>query len=601
MPTLPSQSGAPVLWRATEPDRTTVARLSGELGCDPLVARMLARRGLEDLAAARDFLEPSVDDLLDPFGLADMERAAARVSAAVADRQPVLVYGDADVDGLAGTALLSHFLRFLGAEPTVYVPNRAYEGYSFTDTGVDEILARGAKVVISVDNGVSSVDAIARLQAAGVDVIVTDHHLPPDVLPPAHAVVNPRRVDCGYPFKGLAGVGVAFKLACAVASRLGEGKRRSPEMSRFLGEAMGWVALGTVSDMMPLRGENRILVKRGLRAIPLSSHAGLRALCEVAGVDERDFGAEDIAFRIAPRLNAATRLGRHDISLELVTADDPARAQSLAQQLDTLNRQRQAQDRAMFEGLEPVLAAGDPDDLVVLRDDGWNTGLLGLVASRIVQQVGRPAVLVSGLQGDPAKGSMRSVDGFNAHEALAACSEHIVQHGGHAKAAGFMVELSRFDALAGALRERWAEHRRRGWKPPPIDYEGELPLASLTLKLMDDLGRLAPFGEQNPAPVLGARHVTVLEARRMGGDGRHLTLQLGQGPEQRRAVSFGSGDLADRLRPGQLVDVLFVPKVNRFRGRASVELELVDLRESRPAGRDAAASSRSQDAGGAGA
>jgi single-stranded-DNA-specific exonuclease len=561
------------------PDPAVVDGLQRALDLEPLVAAVLANRGVGDPDEGARFLEPSVDDLLDPFGMADMDKAAERIARAVKDGEPILVYGDYDVDGLTSTALMVQFLRYLGARPHVYVPNRSTEGYSFTEGGVASILASGAHVVVSVDNGIASIAPVDELSRAGVDVIITDHHLPSAELPPAYAIVNPRRPDCTYPFKGLAGVGVAFKVACAVANRLGEGKRRSPEMMRFLGEAMAWVALGTVADMVPLQGENRILAARGLRAIPRSTSPGLAALCGVAGVRKPGFSEQDVAFKLAPRLNAAGRLGRSDLSLALLVATDEAEAAALARQLDALNVKRREVEREIFLTVQERLAGLPEDEPIVLHDDAWNTGLLGLVAGRVAQQTGRPAALISGMHGDPAKGSCRTVAGFDVHAALQACTEHLVSHGGHAAAAGFTIARREIEAFRARFAEAWRQHRARSDGAAPLEYDAELPLAALTPRLMGQLERLAPFGQGNARPVLGASDVEVHEARRMG-DGSHLQMQVGQGPAVLRAVAFGRGDLADALPAGTRADLLVMPRRNAFRGRVQTELEVVDLRPS---------------------
>jgi single-stranded-DNA-specific exonuclease len=558
-----------------------VESLRRGLDLEPLVATILANRGVSDPGEGARYLDPSVDDLLDPFGMADMERAAERIARAVAEDEPILVYGDYDVDGLTSTALMVQFLRYLGARPHVYVPNRSTEGYSFTAGGVASILASGAKVVVSVDNGIASIAPVHELSRAGVDVIITDHHLPSEELPPAYAVVNPRRADCTYAFKGLAGVGVAFKVACAVANRLSEGKRRSPEMARFLGEAMAWVALGTVADMVPLQGENRVLAARGLRAIPLSTSPGLAALCGVAGVRKGSFSEQDVAFKLAPRLNAAGRLGRSDLSLALLVSTDESEAAALARQLDALNVQRREVDRAIYLTVQDRLSDVPEDEPVVLHDDAWNTGLLGLVAGRIAQQTGKPAALISGMHGDPAKGSCRSIPGFDVHAALAACNRHLLAHGGHAAAAGFTIERRNIPAFRESFIRVWREHREHNTAALPVDYDAELPLAALTPRLMSQLERLAPFGQGNPRPVLGTSGVTVREARRMG-DGSHLQMQVGQGEAVLRAVAFGQGHLVEALPSGTRADLLVCPKRNAFRGKAQTELEVVDIR---PAGR----------------
>ncbi|MBM3986234.1 MAG: single-stranded-DNA-specific exonuclease RecJ, partial [Planctomycetes bacterium] len=487
---MPSAVPAPSRpWVCRSPEPALIRHLAQELQVEHLVASALANRGVTSPDEGRDFLDPKVEHLHDPFLLADMERAAERLARAIRERESIVVYGDYDVDGLTSTALMVQFLRYLGAQPAVYVPNRATEGYSFTTGGVAHCLSAAARVVVSVDNGIASNEPVAELAAAGVDVIITDHHLPGAELPPAFAIVNPRRADCDYPYKGLAGVGVAFKLACAVANRLTEGKRRSPEVARFLGEAMAWVALGTVADMMPLTGENRVLAARGLPAIPRSTSPGLAALCRVAGVTAEEFSAEDVAFKLAPRINAAGRLGRADIPLALLIAPDEASARPLAEELDRLNRKRREADRDMLVQAQALLARQPSDGPIVLHQDDWPSGLLGLVAGRLVQQTGRPAVLISGRTAEESKGSGRSGEGFDLHAALQACREHLLSWGGHARAAGFSIRPAAVPAFCEALRAAWQAQVGPGRPVAPLEYDGELPLAAVTQRLVSQLER----------------------------------------------------------------------------------------------------------------
>lgn len=568
-------------WVAQIADDGRARALAHELDLPPLLGGLLINRGHDTADKARAFLEPSVDDLREPQDLAGMDAAADRLCHAVLEGETILIHGDADVDGLSGTALLVQFLRSMGSQPKVYVPNRAYDGYSFGEAGLTRIAEVGARVVISVDNGITSNEPIARLQDDGVDVLLTDHHLPGDTLPPAHAVVNPHRADCTYGFKGLSGVGVAFKLCCATATRLGAAGRNGKVLAAVLGEILAWVSMGTVSDVMPLRDENRVLVARGLRALRLNTTPGLRALCAVCGMGAKhEYRTEDIAFQIAPRLNAASRMGQSDLSVELLTTTDPKRAATLAGQLDTLNRERRAAERVVLEEILPKVDALDEQAPAVLFSDSWTTGLLGLVAGRIARRRGRPAVLVSSANGSPAKGSVRSVVGFDAHAALNACDEYLVGHGGHAMAAGFSIEPDAMEPFAERFRELWAAHVAGGLPAPPHEYEGELPLAAVTAELVRAVERLEPFGEGNQRPILGLRDVSVSGARDMGGGGQHLQLVLSQGDKALRAVAFDKGELAPQLHDGARIDVLFHPKINRFRGRSRVELEIVDLRPS---------------------
>ena len=553
----------------------------------PLLSAILAHRGAVDGPSAEAFLSPSVDELLDPFGLIDMDVAAERTTRALVDNETILIYGDADVDGLSATALLCQFFGSVGKRPEVYVPNRAFDGYSINDAGIAAIEAAGATLVISVDNGTSAIEPVATLQAKGIDVIITDHHLPGEQLPPAVAVVNPCRTDCTYGFQPLAGVGVAFKLACGVAAKLRERGRNGERMAKVLGEVMAWVSMGTVSDIMPLQGENRVLVSRGLRALPRTSSPGLRALCKVSRIGPgADCRAEDIAFRLAPRLNAASRMGRSDLSVALVTGTDENICNQLAKELDELNKQRQSAERELLTKVDAQLQGHDFNEAIVICGDDWNAGLLGLVAGRLSRRYGVPAVLASWGNGDPGKGSCRSVPGFDVHHALVEGQEHLAQFGGHAMAAGFSVAQQSFPAFAEIFQEGWRKHLAAGTPRAPLEYEGELPLVAINQALVRQIDRLEPFGEANRRPVIATPRVQLIEVRRMGGDGTHLAMQISQGPVTMRVVAFGRGELADELTPGLTLDLIHRPKINNFRGDSRVELELVDLRLS-DAGRGA--------------
>lgn len=566
-------------WRPLVAESSVVRSLSRALAIEPLLATILVNRGLRDEAAAQAYLKPSVDQLHDPCLLPDMERAAARLAQALAAKEPILIYGDADVDGLAGTALLVDMLDALGSRPQVFVPNRAYDGYSFTERGVQHVLASGARVVVSVDNGTTAVEPIRALQRAGVDVIVTDHHLPSGELPPALALVNPRRADSRYPFAGLSGTGVAFKLACALASRIHERGRAPALLGQVLGEALAWVAMGTVADVMPLVGENRVLVSRGLAALPRHRHPGLAALCAVAGLGRgASARAEDIAFRLAPRLNAAARLGRSDLSVALVTATDGQRASELAAALDELNRSRQSAERVLLAELKPILDDLPQDLPAVCSSDDWSTGLLGLVAGRVARARGLPAVLVSFANGDPGKGSCRSAGGFDVHGALLRCAARLESHGGHHNAAGFSIRRAEMEGFRTEFLRGWTDWARTGGGAQPLEIEGEVPLVGVSTRFVQWLEGLQPFGEGNRPPLLSCLDAEVAVARRMGDDGSHLDLQLAQGSTRIRAVAFGRGALQDALPAGRRVDVVFHPKLNRWRGRDQAELEVVDLR-----------------------
>ena len=572
-------------WRIHPHDPVRVRELEETAGVSAVVAQLLLCRGICDPTAARTFLDTRLSDLRDPESLPGATRAAEIIHRAVQAGSKIVIYGDYDVDGMAATAILLKCLRLLGSEAAYYVPHRGDEGYGLHADALVKLAADGAQLVISVDCGIGSVAEAAAAKRLGLELIITDHHEPGAELPDAAAIVHPRLPGSAYPFGGLCGAGVAFKLAWALCQQASQAKRVGEAMRNYLLEAVALAALGTVADVVPLVDENRILVCHGLRGLKRPS-LGLAALLKVTGLSDKPaLSCEDIGFTLAPRLNAAGRLGQARLAIELLTTGNESRAADLAEYLHQLNDSRQSLERSIYLSANKQAAEHfDPhaDAALVLADRGWHPGVIGIVAGRLAEKHHRPVVMVSldeaGLR--PGIGSARSVPGFNLHAALAACGEHLISHGGHAAAAGLRIEESRLDGFRAEFCEHAAAEIAVEDRLAELWIDAEAPLGALTLGAVDQIERLAPFGHGNARPLVCATGVTLAgPPKRIGGGGRHLSLKLSQHGVSLRAVAFGGGDWHDELAgaSGPLA-VAFRPIINDYRGRRSVELQLTDWR-----------------------
>ncbi|MCD6304347.1 MAG: single-stranded-DNA-specific exonuclease RecJ [Planctomycetes bacterium] len=557
------------------------AELARRLGIAPLVAQVLANRGIRDVAAARSFLNPKLSDLHDPTELAGCAEAAERLARAVRDGRRIVIYGDYDVDGITAVAILQTCIRMLGGRADYYVPHRLEEGYGLNRRAVDKLAAGGAEVLVTVDCGISAVEPVAAARRAGMEVIVTDHHDLPAEPAAADVVVHPQLGRPPYPNPHLAGAGVALKVAWQLARSACGRQRVDEQMRRFLLDAASLAALGTIADVVPLVGENRCLATYGLRALPQTAHPGLRALLAVAGVEGRALDAYHVGFMLAPRLNAAGRMGHARLAVELLTDAAPDRCREIAEYLDKQNTERQKVERAIAEeAAEMVLHRGldDPQHrILVLASEDWHGGVIGIVASRLVERFARPAILVA-LNGRRGQGSGRSVPGFHMRRALAACGRYLTAFGGHAMAGGLRIERNRVEEFAEAIGHYARQHMPDGPDQPTLAVDAETTLEGLSFEAAQQLDRMGPFGQGNPRPVVAVRRCRVLTApRRMGRGGKTVSLLLGQGDARLRAVGFGMGDLADLLKGCREVDVAGSPGLNTFRGSTSVELHLKDV------------------------
>ena len=584
----------PKRWHIRPHDRGAVAALEKSARVSSIVASLLAARGLTDAAEVTAFLSGSMKGLRDPETLPGIPAAADRILAAVRAGKQIVVYGDYDADGMCATAILMGCLEALDATPTWYVPDRFEEGYGLNAEALETLAAKGANLVVTVDCGIASVAEAERARKLGLELIVTDHHSFADTLPAADVLVHPRLPGTDYPFGELCGAGVAFKLAWAIATRASGAQRVTPRLREMLLRSIGLAALGTVADVVPLLDENRIFVKHGLESLRERGGPGLERLLELASLaDKSQLESEDVAFRLAPRLNAAGRLGQAACGIELLTTGDAARAASLATYIHELNAQRETEERSIQLGAaKQAKERFDPrnDPALVLADRGWHAGVIGIVAGRLAEKWHRPVVMIAQdpHQGRPAIGSVRSVPGFDVHAALVACREHLVTCGGHAAAAGLRIEDARIDDFRKAFLAEVDKRLPAALRQAQLSIDGEVSLAGLTLDAVEQLEQLAPFGQGNRRPILCASGVRLAEPpRTIGSAGRHLAMQFTQHGGRVRGVAFGGADWLEHLpAPGQPFHIAFKPKINEFRGRRTAEVEVIDWR---PDGVDVAA------------
>lgn len=574
-------------WLFAPHDAERILLLERRAGISSVVAQLLVGRGVYDAEAARTFLEARLTGLRDPELLPGAYEAAERLHAAVQQRRKIVVYGDYDADGMTGTAILLGCLRRLGAEASYYVPNRLEEGYGLSCEALRTLARQGASLVISVDCGIASLREARTARELGLELIVTDHHELAEQLPDAAVIVHPRLPGSTYPFGGLCGAGVALKVAWALCQRASQSKRVRPVLREFLLQAVGLAALGTVADVVPLLDENRILVRHGLtclQAQPLPGIAALMAVCGLANKTRLD--SDDLAFALAPRVNAAGRFGQAQLAVELLTTSADARARQLAEYIHELNRSRESLERSILLAAQKQIQqhydAGQ-DAALVLAGRGWHPGVIGLVAGRLAEKYHRPVVVLAldPLGARPAVGSARAPGGFDLFAALKATADYLVTFGGHAAAAGLKIEETRIDAFRAAFCEL-AEGQRDQTEAATLRIDAEGPLCQLTAETLRQIEQLAPFGHGNPRPLLATTGVRLAEPpRRIGNDQRHLALRFVQQQTSIRGVGFGCADWAEELTAVQApLDIVYRPVLNDFRGRQSVELQLVDWRVS---------------------
>lgn len=554
------------IWKVSQLEAGAVNALVGS-GYAPLAAMVLASRGIGDDRQARAYLDCNAP-LLDPFLMTDMDKAAGRVGLAMSRGEKIAVFGDYDVDGITATCLLTDFLRRHGADVVSYIPGRLEEGYGLNPIAIHQLHAEGVKLIVTVDCGITAVNEAELCKQLGIDLVITDHHECKQTLPAAAAVVDPHRCDGGYPHKNLSGVGVAFKLASALCG----------SQETVLEEYADMVCLGTVADVMPLQGENRVFVARGLESLAHTKRPGIAALMAECGCAPETVSASSIGFMLAPRINAAGRMGQIDLAVELFLTDNPDKAAEAARGLCELNRQRQAVESEIYRQAVSMLPMGKPPEAIVLADESWHQGVVGIVASRIAEEYACPTFLIC-LDGEHGKASSRSHGGFNLFASLSALSPLLESYGGHELAAGFTISRANIPEFRRQICALAAQYYTDDVPRTVLDVDCAVSPELLTLHNVDSLQMLEPCGNGCPKPVLMMKNLTIDRISMVGG-GRHMRLRLCSGHTYLNAIYFSANPQTVSIQPGDLVDVAFTPQVNEFRGTRTVQMNVIDIRPS---------------------
>jgi single-stranded-DNA-specific exonuclease len=571
------------------PPHPAAEGLAARLKVSPLIAQILATRGHIEPDVCRDFLHPSLKMLHDPAGIPNLSRAAERIAKAIADKQKIVVYGDYDVDGITATSILWHAIRRLGGTVDYYIPHRIDEGYGLNTQAIADICNGGAGLIISVDCGVTAIEPAQIAAERGVDLVITDHHEwkeTADVphLPQCCAIVHPRLPHDGatYANPHLCGAGVAFKLAWGIGQAVRGGNKVTDDFRNFLVDATALAALGTIADVVPLVGENRVLAAFGLGGLKASKLTGICALIESANLNGQKLDSFHVGFLLAPRLNASGRMGHARLAVEMLTEADHSRATEIAVYLEQQNRQRQTMEKQIVQSaIEQVVNLkqdGDDSSAIVVGAEGWHPGIIGIVASRLVDKFHRPAVMIA-LNNGHGQGSCRSIPGFHLAHALQACEQYLETFGGHEMAAGLKIQTDRLDEFRDAFRDYARQTIAPELLIPEIKLDGEARLNQITAALINDLARLGPFGHGNRKPLLACYGLELAAApRRVGKTGDHLQLYVKKDGTSMKGIAFGLGKLSDTLKPGMQIDLAVEPTLNDFNGRVNVELTVKDLR-----------------------
>ena len=540
-------------------------------GINPLAAVFMSSRGITSVEAAEWFLRDDTAKLYDPFLMTDMDAAVARIQKAVDTGESIAIYGDYDVDGMTATALLVKYFRSRGLSPEIYIPGRMDEGYGLNRPALDVLAAKGISLIITVDCGITGISAAKYAKELGLELIITDHHECKEELPGAVAVINPKRQDCRYPNKTLAGVGVAFKLICAVEKEV--------SLERLLDTYSDFVAIGTISDVMPVVGENRTLIRHGLKKLNVSPRHGLRQLMNETCPERKTISTAAVAFIIAPRLNAAGRMGRTSLSVELLLTDNDDEAKDLTRELCMLNDERRQIEAEIFEEAAQMAKEITTRGPIVLAKREWFQGVMGIIAARIAEQNRCPAILISIDENGVGKGSCRSSGNFRLHTALLNCGGLLESYGGHEMAAGLMIKEENIEQFTKQLNDYYHENVKIFPVPTlRVDFEVEKP-ALLTLENIESLVALEPFGNKNPPPVLCIKNAKLVSARSVG-DGKHTRLKIEKSGAFFDCIFFAKAASELEALPGESVDAAFEPVVNEFRGKRSVQLQISDIKKA---------------------
>lgn len=562
-------------WRVREPELVLQKTLAASLNISTITSQLLINRGISDIQQAERFLSSTLSDIRSPLGMKGMKEGVERVLKALHNKEKIAIYGDYDVDGITSTSILLMFLKSAGANVSYYIPERIAEGYGLNADAISRLAERGVTLLITVDCGISDHAELKLAKELGMDVVVTDHHEVPDDLPPAYAIINPKQSGCPFLFKNLAGVGVAFNLIIALRATLrDEGFWKEKEVPN-LKEYLDLVALGTIADVVPLVDENRIFVKYGLMELTASTKPGIIALKEISGLNDVPINAGMVGYRLAPRINAAGRVGKGVDGVRLLTSESYDEAASIAKLLDDGNKERQGLEEVILREATEMVESGLISDRksIVLASENWHPGVIGIVASRIAEKYYRPTVMIA-LKNKIGKGSARSIHSFMLYEGLKECSHLLNEFGGHDYAAGLSINEENIEKFREEF-ERVASGKLSDEDMlPEMDIDAAMELNEVTEALINELDNLAPFGEANPEPLLCSTGLGIADCKVVGNN--HLKMRVKQGRTVRDAIGFGMGNL--NLSPGINLDTAFIPQINLWNGGKSIQLKLKDVR-----------------------
>ncbi|NQS97011.1 MAG: single-stranded-DNA-specific exonuclease RecJ [candidate division Zixibacteria bacterium] len=560
------------LHEEVDPEKLEI--ITGELQIPDVIARILLNRGISTPQRIKEFFEPELCQLHDPFLMKDMDKAVERTIKALSEKQRIFIYGDYDVDGITSVSMLYLYLKDMGGTVRYYIPNRQSEGYGISQVGITEAINWKADLIISVDCGITSINEVETARSAGIDTIISDHHEPGETLPPALAVLDPKQVDCRYPFSELAGVGVAYKLAQGISASWG--------LDSYIHEQyIELAALGSAADIVPLVDENRVLVKKGLGGINYKGSVGISSLIEIAGLKGANINVGHIVFGLAPRLNAVGRLGNASIAVELMTTRDTKEAHRIARMLEEENRRRKSIDnKTLTEAREKISREYDPvnDRAIILAEHNWHPGVIGIVASRIIEQYYRPTIMIT-IEGGIGKGSARSIPGFDIYSALKECSDLLVQFGGHKYAAGLTIKEDKIPAFSTQFKAVASEMIKEDDLVPKINIDAVISLDQITPELMRYLEYFQPYGPKNQKPLFLSHCLYVIYPRLVGVQGQHLRFTVRQNGAEFDVIGFNMADRFNRITYDQRpIDMVFGIEKNEWMNRVSTQLQVKDLR-----------------------
>lgn len=567
-------------WNFIEPNHELQESFSKGLGISPITAQLLINRGIDTLTNALDFINSSLNSFHNPYQMKDMDNAVRRIIHAINSKEKIFIYGDYDVDGITATSLLLIFLKEMGVDVSYYIPKRTEEGYGLNLNAIKKIKGEGGKLIITVDCGITAVEEGRVAKEMDIDLIITDHHQLSDTLPPAFAILHPGQEGCQYPFKSLVGVGIVFKLIKSLRRTfrdMGISQDKLPNLKKHL----DLVSLGTIADIAPLLGENRLIAKYGLKEISRTEKTGLKALKTIAGINEKEIAVTDVGFILGPRINAAGRLGDADAAVRLLTTDNEDEAMEIARYLDSENRKRQVIQGEILKEVRSMIKGQyllDKDRAIVLSSPNWHQGVIGIVASKIAEEYYKPTVLIS-IDGEYGKGSARGIPSFHLYEGLRRCSELLIDFGGHKYAAGLTIKSKRINEFRDHFQKIAGEMLKDEDCIPQIDIDMNIKLSELDCQLVEEINKIAPFGPSNPPPFFCSKGVEIAgEPVIVGKNNGHIKMEVENGAEVMDIIGFNLSHLIEGFDSSYSYDIVYTPIIRNWGGKKKVQLKLKDIR-----------------------